>query len=410
MSNSPIQTQQRASSHQPPCGVILLNQQFKLSYINQYAAKAFNVEPKQILGQTLNTIFSTLNQQLLEQAVSNGLPLLINQVAVNQTDTSNAINYNLLLVEINNNSTDSKYVGLVQASTHSTCNSAPSNFKQALTLLAQELEKELSEESTLININRQLIQAEKMASIGQLAAGVAHEINNPLGFVFSNLKSLEEYIESLFKIIDIAATDKSNSLLHNAMQEFEFDYIRADLVSLFEESKDGLQRVKKIITSLKDFSHIDEEEFAPADILKGIETTLSVAQNEIKYKAEVIRQLSDLPPIDCIASQINQVIMNLVVNAAHAINGFGEIHIRTGLLEEMAWIEIEDNGSGISVENIERIFEPFFTTKPVGTGTGLGLSLSRTIIEKHHGRLEVESQLDHGSRFRIWLPIKQANL
>lgn len=410
MSNSPTQTQQRTRSHQPPCGVILLNQKLELSYINQYAANVFNIDPKQILGQTLYAIFPTLNQLLLEQAVSDGLALAINQLSTNQTDTSNILDYNLLLVEINNHNTDNKYIGLVQASTHNTSNLKSSNFKQALILLTQELEKELSEESALISINRQLIQAEKMASIGQLAAGVAHEINNPLGFVFSNLKSLEEYIESLFKIIDIAATDKSNSLLHNAMQEFEFDYIRADLVSLFEESKDGLQRVKKIITSLKDFSHIDEEEFAPTDILKGIETTLSVAQNEIKYKAEVIRQFSDLPPIECIASQINQVIMNLVVNAAHAISGFGEIHIRTGLLEEMAWIEIEDNGSGISAENIERIFEPFFTTKPVGTGTGLGLSLSRTIIEKHHGRVEVESQIGHGSRFRVWLPIKQANL
>jgi two-component system, NtrC family, sensor kinase len=409
MHNNPSQPPHAANSHQAPCGVVLLNQQFELSYINQYAAAVFNIEPKQGLGQPLKALFPELNQQFLEQAAGNSQTVPIRQRCAIAESANGTPDYNLLLVEINNNSTENKYIGLVQANICNTTKPAPSNFKQALTLLAQELEKQLSEESTLISINRQLIQAEKMASIGQLAAGVAHEINNPLGFVFSNLKSLEEYIDSLFKIIDIAATAKDNHLLHNAMQEFEFDYIRSDLISLFEESKDGLQRVKKIITSLKDFSHIDEEKFAPADIHKGIETTLSVAQNEIKYKAEIIREFTDLPPVECIASQINQVIMNLAVNAAHAITSFGEIHIRTGLLNDMAWIEVEDNGSGISAQHIEHIFEPFFTTKPVGTGTGLGLSLSRTIIEKHHGRLEVDSNIGRGSRFRVWLPIKQTN-
>jgi two-component system NtrC family sensor kinase len=255
--------------------------------------------------------------------------------------------------------------------------------------------------------NRQILQSEKMAGIGQLAAGVAHEINNPLGFVFSNMKTLSGYIDSLFKIIDIAAHSSASQVLQEAMAGLEYDYIKTDLAELLAESEDGLQRVKKIIVSLKDFSHIDEEAFAPADLHKCIETTLSVAQNEIKYKAEIIREFGELPLIDCIASQINQVVMNLTVNAAHAIEEFGAIHIRTGSHDGKAWIEIEDNGAGIPEHIISRIFEPFYTTKPIGKGTGLGLSLSQTIIEKHSGLLEVASTLGRGTKFKIWLPINQ---
>ncbi|WP_228152823.1 ATP-binding protein [Marinobacter guineae] len=254
---------------------------------------------------------------------------------------------------------------------------------------------------------RQLLQSEKLAAIGQLAAGVAHEINNPVGYVYSNLQSLESYLTDLFRLTD--AVDSADSLdsLKAIKQNIDYEFVRHDLKDLLAESREGIERVKTIISAMKDFSHIEEEEFKPADIQRGIESTLNVVNNELKYKAEVTREFGDLPPVECIISQINQVVMNLLVNAAHAIDDFGEIRIRTREAGDTVIIEIEDTGRGISQDNINRIFEPFFTTKPIGKGTGLGLSLSFNIIEKHNGRIDVESALGKGTCFRIALPAKQ---
>lgn len=254
---------------------------------------------------------------------------------------------------------------------------------------------------------KQLMQSEKLAAIGQLAAGVAHEINNPVGYVYSNLQTLESYLTDLFRLTD--AVDSANSLddLRLIKKNVDYDYLRDDLKDLIAESREGIERVKTIISAMKDFSYIEEEDFKPADIHKGIETTLNVVNNELKYKAEVVRDFDDLPNVECIISQINQVIMNLLVNAAHAIDDFGQIHIRTRTSGDNVIIEVEDTGQGISEENLNRIFEPFFTTKPIGRGTGLGLSLSFNIIEKHNGRIDVDSKPGNGTCFRITLPVKQ---
>lgn len=254
---------------------------------------------------------------------------------------------------------------------------------------------------------RQLLQSEKLAAIGQLAAGVAHEINNPVGYVYSNLQSLESYLTDLFRLTDAVDTADSMDTLRAIKQNIDYEYVRDDLKDLLAESREGIERVKTIISAMKDFSHIEEEEFKPADLQRGIETTLNVVNNELKYKAEVIREFGDLPPVECIISQINQVVMNLLVNAAHAIDDFGEIRIRTREQDGEAIIEIEDTGRGISADNLSRIFEPFFTTKPIGKGTGLGLSLSFNIIEKHNGHIEVNSAPGQGTCFRITLPISQ---
>lgn len=158
---------------------------------------------------------------------------------------------------------------------------------------------------------------------------------------------------------------------------------------------------------MKDFSHIEEEEYKPADLHRGIETTLNVVNNELKYKAEVIRDFGELPEVECIISQINQVVMNLLMNAAHAIKEQGKITVRTRHSGDRVVIEVEDNGKGIAQEHLNRIFEPFFTTKPVGEGTGLGLSLSFNIIEKHNGKIEALSTPGQGTRFRVTLPVSQ---
>ena len=256
--------------------------------------------------------------------------------------------------------------------------------------------------------NRQLLQSEKLAAIGQLAAGVAHEINNPVGYVYSNLQSLGTYLEDLFRLTDAVDAAASLDDLRAIKKNIDYDFLKGDLLDLLAESREGIERVKTIVSAMKDFSHIDEDEFKLADLHRGIETTLNVVNNELKYKATVIRAFGDLPDVECISSQINQVIMNLLVNAAHAIEDFGEIVIRTRCNGGWAIVEVEDNGKGIAEENLHRIFEPFFTTKPVGKGTGLGLSLSFNIIQKHNGHIKAEqASSGKGTCFRISLPLKQ---
>ncbi|HAT33533.1 MAG TPA: hybrid sensor histidine kinase/response regulator [Janthinobacterium sp.] len=261
--------------------------------------------------------------------------------------------------------------------------------------------------------HEQLLQSEKMASIGQLAAGIAHEINNPIGFVNSNMGSMQTYFETLFAALDacedVIARAPENSVIAASFakvkEDAEIDFLKIDFGDLMRESKDGLKRVKEIVQSLKDFSHVGESNWQEADLHRGLDSTLNIVNNEIKYKAEVIKRYGELPPIKCLASQLNQVFMNLLVNAAHAIKEFGTITISTGCTDaDWIWVEIRDTGSGIPPEIVKRIFEPFFTTKPVGSGTGLGLSLSYGIINKHGGRIEVRGALPHGTCFTVHLP------
>jgi len=263
---------------------------------------------------------------------------------------------------------------------------------------------------------QQLLQSEKLASIGQLAAGVAHEINNPIGYIFSNFGTLETYIDNFLKMLaayeqiqlDTVPAETSANI-SNVREQIELDYLKEDIHALMSESREGILRVRKIVQDLKDFSRVDASlEWQLANIHGGIDSTLNIVNNEVKYKAELVKAYGDIPDIECLPSQINQVILNLVVNAAHAMqNGMGKITIRTGTEGEHVWIEIEDNGAGIAKENLSRIFDPFFTTKPVGKGTGLGLSLSYGIVQKHHGEIKVISEPGVGTTFRVVLPIHQ---
>ncbi|WP_343586383.1 ATP-binding protein [Herbaspirillum sp.] len=261
----------------------------------------------------------------------------------------------------------------------------------------------------------QLMQSEKLASIGQLAAGVAHEINNPVGYIFSNFSSLETYIESLLKVLDAYqrldnAEDKAAASLElQAIQkEVDLDYLKEDIPALMSESREGISRVRKIVQDLKDFSRTDTAlEWQWVNLHNGIDSTLNIVSNEIKYKADVIKNYGDIPEIECLPSQINQVVMNLIVNAAQSIGEQrGSISITTRRVGEDVEIEIQDTGCGIPAENLTKIFDPFFTTKPVGKGTGLGLSLSYGIIQKHGGDISVRSVVDAGTTFVLRIPIK----
>jgi signal transduction histidine kinase len=290
-----------------------------------------------------------------------------------------------------------------------------SEHKRTEIALQKEKEDQRSLIKNLEETKNQLMQSEKLASIGQLAAGVAHEINNPIGYVYSNLGTLEKYIQDTFSLIDIYEQAESSICdnetlvkLKAAKETLDIAFLKEDLRALMSESKDGINRVKKIVQSLKDFSHVDiTEEWLYANLHSGIDSTLNIVNNEIKYKADVIKHYGAIPEVECLASQLNQVFMNLLVNASHAIEAHGTITISTGQKDEEVWVEVSDTGSGIPPEHMKKIFDPFFTTKPIGKGTGLGLSLSYGIIQKHHGRIEVESTVGKGTTFRVCLPIKQ---
>jgi len=269
--------------------------------------------------------------------------------------------------------------------------------------------------SRLEEAQNQLLQSEKMASIGQLAAGVAHEINNPIGFVSSNLSSLRGYVEPVFSLLAMlkklpaeALPDALRAELKNLDNAVDLDFVQEDLPQLLSESEEGLSRVKKIVQDLKDFSRVDHAAWQDADLNAGLDSTLNVVMNEVKYKAEVRKDYAVLPPVHCIAAQLNQVFMNLIVNAAHAIPERGTITLTTRTQDDWVCVEVGDTGCGMSEEVKRRIFEPFYTTKPVGQGTGLGLSLSFSIVQKHGGRIEVESEIGVGTRFKVWIPVRQA--
>lgn len=282
-------------------------------------------------------------------------------------------------------------------------------FKEA----SVELQREIDERKQL---ESQLVQSEKLASLGQLAAGVAHEINNPIGFISSNLGCLDGYFKQLQEMLDAyRAAEASISSpevierLNLLRERVELEFLREDIPLLIKESKDGISRVGQIVKDLKDFSRVDSsQEWQWANLQQGIESTLNIVANELKYKADVVKEYQVLPEIECLPSQINQVIMNLIVNASQAIGPErGTITLRTGLEGETVWIEVADTGSGIEPQYLQKIFDPFFTTKPIGQGTGLGLSLSYGIVKKHHGDISVRSEVGAGTTFRVELPVHQ---
>ena len=283
----------------------------------------------------------------------------------------------------------------------------------------QELQRRHAQlRQTLVRLagtQEQLLQSEKMASIGQLAAGVAHEINNPIGYVHSNLGSLQEYLHSLFSLIEIyeralRSPDPKAMLaeIEDMRARYDIDFISNDLPQLMAESREGIERVTQIVRNLKDFSYSGRDDsWKLADLHAGLDSTINIIWNELKYKVNLHKHYGDLPLVQCLPSELNQVFMNILLNASHAIAERGNITVTSGVGEEEVFIVIEDDGAGIPDDIQQRIFDPFFTTKPVGSGTGLGLSISYGIVKKHNGRIELSSTPGQGSSFRIVLPIRQ---
>lgn len=273
-------------------------------------------------------------------------------------------------------------------------------------------------EINLKQMQAQLIQQEKMASIGQLAAGVAHEINNPVGFIASNLTTLGKYhqrIETYLQVLEKALLERSGGVWPDAVAAcrgaLKVERIRDDLGDLLQESREGVERVKGIVADLKSFSRSDERRTTLVDLNRCVRTTLNIVRNEYKYVANLLLELQEtLPPVRGNAQQLSQVIANLLVNAAHAIVGHGDVAVRTWHDGDDVLLTVSDTGSGIPPEHLEQIFDPFFTTKEVGKGTGLGLSICYDIVKKHGGRIAVESEPGCGTTFTVSLPVSSREL
>jgi signal transduction histidine kinase/CheY-like chemotaxis protein len=290
------------------------------------------------------------------------------------------------------------------------------HFNNMMNMLEQK-NKEVEEAYEKLKLTQaQILHQEKMASIGQLAAGIAHEINNPVGFIMSNLNSLHKYINKMTEFIEVLAdvrtgnSDPAVSLrasdrVGEYRKAHKIDYIVEDARNLIKESFDGAERVKKIVQDLKSFSRVDEAEFKMADINAGIESTINIVWNELKYKAALHKEYGDIPQTKCNPGHLNQVFMNILVNAAQAIEKKGDISIKTWRSDGHINVSISDTGPGIPADKITRIFEPFFTTKEVGKGTGLGLSIAYDIIQKHNGYIGVDSELGKGTTFMIKIPV-----
>ncbi|MDY6851512.1 MAG: ATP-binding protein [Thermodesulfobacteriota bacterium] len=297
-------------------------------------------------------------------------------------------------------------------------------YSQKLEKMVQERTSELeSSISDLENTQSQLLQSEKMASIGQLAAGVAHEINNPVGFVKSNLGTLNEYREDLTELLALYESfeekrSKADDVLEDTAgqealgeiqktkEKIDLDFILDDFDKVIDESIEGMARVSKIVADLKNFAHAGDDKLEYTDINQGLQSTLNIVWNELKYKADVSTDFGDIPQVNCYPQRLNQVFMNLLVNAAQSIEDRGEIKILTRAKDDQVIISISDTGSGIPPEVMSKIFDPFFTTKEVGKGTGLGLNVAYNIIQGHKGTIEVDSVVGKGTTFTITLQIE----
>jgi two-component system NtrC family sensor kinase len=273
--------------------------------------------------------------------------------------------------------------------------------QKALKGKIQELEKANNE---IRDTQAKLVHTAKMASLGQLVAGVAHELNNPIGFIYSNMTHLRDYSEKLIHLVDVA--EHSPNKLEAEKEKADLDYIAKDLPKLISSCEDGARRTRDIVIGLRNFSRLEESQVKQVDLHEGLEDTLQLLAGELKNRIKVVKNFGTLPKVECYPSQLNQVFMNVLSNAAQAIEGDGEINITTkSLPNEKVEIVIRDSGKGMNKQTLEKIFDPFFTTKSLGRGTGLGLSISYGVVQKHGGEILVSSEVNKGTEFKIILPV-----
>ena len=407
-------------------GIILIDHDCNVVTCNDFIVDYTKGEREDIVNKNLFSVYPDLPKDWLKRRIDN-IFLLKNSSFISWeqrptlfdlkgsrpiTGTFNTMIQNCSLLPIIDNKHQVTHVCI-------TINDATATALSQMQLknTSQKLSKEKEAQTQLIEkleeTKDQLLQSEKMASIGQLAAGVAHEINNPVGFIKSNFSSLKHYAAELNSVIqkyeNLVSSEKEEDI-KAINDEHDIDFVKDDINQLLTESFDGISRIEEIVKSLKHFSRADKNQWEDANINDGIDSTLKIVGHELKYIAEVKKDYGNIPSVQCMPMKVNQVFMNILVNAAQAMDEKkenGKIEIKTSANDEYVIINISDNGKGIDKENIVKIFDPFFTTKDVGKGTGLGLSLSYNIIQDHKGEMLVDSEKGQGTTFTIKLPISQ---
>ncbi len=380
-------TRQRLSTvmDTAPSAILSTDEKLNILTLNPATEKIFDLEAQVIINNSLLTLIPKLKES------KNGFGTFKDfQAEANQENKT-------LPIEINS-------ARLTQ------------DGKKQYLFMIKDVSERKAQEKEMLSLNEQLVQSEKLASIGQLSAGVAHEINNPIGFIKSNLSLLNDYfdsfkeyinaIDTLSNVTTIEDTKQQLVELNHLKDKLDINFLMEDSEEIFVSSKDGLERVCKIVDEMKAFSHAEKDEQQAEDISNVIDQAISLTSNDVKYKADVQTNYGKLPFIKCWRTKLLQVFINLLVNASHAMKDKGFINIKTYQQDNYVRIEVLDNGCGISDENQKNIFTPFFTTKPVGQGTGLGLHVTQSIIAKHNGKIIVKSKLDKGTCFIILLPME----
>ncbi len=395
---------------QSPTCVLITDQDKKIIYVNRKYSEVMGYSAEEILGRTPRIFYDheQIDQQSMLATLMAGKQWrasLLNkkkcgepiweQIAISPLQSDNGeITHFLIIKEdvTDQKRTEEKLEKTLAEATQMAIN---------LEFLNAELK----------NTQSKMIQGEKMASIGQLAAGVAHEINNPMGFIASNLRTLDKYINRIIQYIDDSKsvietlTAEQQQQLKDMRKKLKLDYLLEDSKDLVKESLDGAERVRKIVQNLKTFSRVDQTGIQLTDLNECIESTIAIVWNEIKYKAELTKNLGDLPQIECNSQELTQVFTNILVNAAQSIEKSGQITVTSYYEDPYVIVSIADTGCGMSEESLQKVFEPFFTTKPVGQGTGLGMSISYEIVKNHGGEIAIESTVGTGTKFTIRLPL-----
>ncbi len=339
-----------------------------------------------------------VTQTVLEIAQSSDLSKRVAITDHNETGIL-ADSFNLMAEKLAETMTEKDHYSTRLTELNKTLEQQVTDRTKAYSVANEQLQSTIKQ---LQQAQTQLIQSEKMASLGQLVAGIAHEINNPLGSINANIPILTEYTHDLFAVLD---NIQDSPIMAKPLQEIDYSFIQEDTPKLLDSMKNAASRMKEIILSLRNFSRLDQAEVQDILLEDAIDTTLALLSHRLKNRITVIKhyQLNQLVP--CYAGLINQVLMNLLANAEQAIEDEGQIIIETKQQNNYALISIQDTGTGMDSDTMNKIFDPFFTTKPVGEGTGMGLSISYGIIEKHNGSIKVSSKPNAGTVFTIHLPM-----